>query len=170
MNKKGITLIIGLVVIVTLFFVRGADKTPIVIEDESASIGKIKVVHTFVDGIHSFNGEINLPTPCHILQNKIEIKGSQPEQVTIAFETKSDVDTCVQMVISEPFLVSFEASKEAEVQITLNDKNVPFEIIEMDLQNIMATSTDFLPTEESGTSTDEDTSGEDNGEDNEFLE
>lgn len=130
MNKKGLTLIVAIIAIIILFFTRGGE-APSVITGDAVSVGKIKVAHIFMDGIHTFTGEINLPTPCYTLAHKIIIAESYPEQVTAVFEMKSEVDSCVQMVMPEPFVVSFEASEEADFRITLNDKDIPFEIIEV---------------------------------------
>lgn len=130
MNRKGIVLIISIIAIATLLFIRGGEE-PTIAPDSATSVGKTKIAHVFVDGTHIFTGEINLPTPCHTLQHKVAIAELYPEQVTAAFEMKSEVDACVQMVTPEPFVVSFEASEEANFRITLNNKDFPFEIIEV---------------------------------------
>ncbi len=133
MNKKGFILFGGIGLIIILFFVRiggTPDNSNKIIGDE-VSIGKIRVAHVFADGMHTFTGEINLPTPCHILSHKIIIAESYPEQVTIAFDVKSEVDACVQMVTPELFVSSFEASEEADIMITINGENILFEVIEV---------------------------------------
>ncbi len=158
MNKKGFILVVGIIAIIILLFTRRGEAPSTIIDDE-VSIGKIKVAHIFMDGIHTFTGEINLPTPCHTLTHKIVIAESYPEQVTAVFEMKSETDTCVQMVMPEPFVVSFEASEEADFRITLNDKDVPFEVVEVQVPEDETDS--FLPAsgdeKENATSTEEDT-------------
>ena len=130
MNKKGFVLVAGIIAIIVLLFTRGSETSSVIVDD-AVSVGKIRVAHIFMDGMHTFTGEINLPTPCHALQHKVVIAESYPEQVTAVFEMKSEVDTCIQMIMPEPFVVSFEASKEADFRITLNDKNIPFEVMEV---------------------------------------
>ncbi len=130
MNKKGLALIAAIIAIIILFFVRGGETSKTIIDD-TVSVGKIKVAHIFMDGMHTFTGEINLPTPCHTLTHKVVIAESYPEQVTAVFEMKNETDACVQMVIPEPFVVSFEASEEADFRITLNGKDILFEVIEV---------------------------------------
>ena len=157
MNKKGFILLGGIGVIIILLFVRaggGQDNSNKIINDE-VSMGKIKVAHVFAGGMHTFTGEINLPTPCHILVHKIVIAESYPEQVTIAFDTKSEVDACVQMVTPEPFVASFEASEEADIRITLGGKDIPFEVIEGQLLEDEADSPVGEGGEDNATSTTE---------------
>lgn len=134
MNKKGFILIAGIIFIVILCLSGGDDieQGPNSIIDNVNSVGKIKVAHMFVDGTHMFTGEINLPTPCHTLEHKVIIAKSFPEQATIVFESESEVDSCVQMIMPEPFFVSFDASKEAVLKITFDGENVPFEIVDVE--------------------------------------
>ena len=132
MNKKGLIFLAGIVVVIFLLFIGGKDepRDSDIIIDNTNLTEKIKIAHVFADGMHTLTGEINLPTPCHTLQQEVFIAELYPEQVTIVFETNSEVDSCVQMITPEPFVVSFVASKEADFSITLNDKDIPFEVIE----------------------------------------
>lgn len=159
MNKKGIALVVGIIAIITLLLIGGGKSSSVLPDDSTNSVGKTKVAHVFVEGTHIYTGEINLPTPCHTLQHRVAIAESYPEQVTATFEMKSDVDACVQMVTPEPFVVSFDASEEANFRITLNDKDFPFEVIEVQ-SVIEEMETEKATTTEEETEGDVETEGE----------
>ena len=133
MNKKGFILLVGVVIVIFLLFA-GGDDTPKdsdrIIGDANLTAEKIKIAHVFMDGIHTFTGEINLPTPCHTLTHKVIIAESYPEQVAIVFERKSDVDVCAQIITPEPFTITFMASREATFKIVLDGEEISFEVIE----------------------------------------
>ncbi len=135
MNNKGISLIIGIVLLGFLyFFVSGEESSlhdvSVIDNNEPAVVKEIAVAHTFSVGKHSYIGEISLPTPCHGLKHEVMIAESFPEQVTIVFTTKSDAQECAQVTISEEFYVTFKADIAATVQMTLNGEKLPFYTIE----------------------------------------
>lgn len=76
--------------------------------------------HQFSDGVHTVVGEINLPTPCHVLDHEVEIRESFPEQVTISFTSESTAEVCAQVVTPAEFSVQFEASENARIDATLD--------------------------------------------------
>jgi len=49
----------------------------------------ITAKHQFIDGRHIVAGEIDLPTPCHLLNTQVQVAKSLPEQVTINFSATS---------------------------------------------------------------------------------
>ena len=153
MNKKGFVLLAAIVFIIILCL-SGGDGAP---EDLNGAINdtnfneKIKTAHVFANGMHTFTGEINLPTPCHVLTHKVIVAQSFPEKVTIAFEKRNEIGSCIQMITPEPFVVSFEASSEAIIKITLDGENLPFEVIEVEMPEDETKNDD----EENATSTEE---------------
>lgn len=96
----------------------------------------ITVEHSYVDGVHTYTGEINLPTPCHELSNSVEIKHTQPEQVSINFIATTRSEMCTQVVSREPFSVVLSASADAVVHMTLNGKELPFFIAKDDVSKV----------------------------------
>ena len=159
MNNKGIGLIfIGVMIIATLTFLFGRafgdiDNTSIPDVDISGmdvidSIDTISVVHAFVGGSHSYTGEINLPTPCHELSHTVTIAESFPEQVTIDFVATTETKECTQYIIPEPFSVSFMASSEAQVSMTLNKEPLLFKEISLDVPDIFEEYEESTTTEE----------------------
>lgn len=146
MNSKGIGLIIIIIVIITgltfLFnqaFSGGAHVVepvqPVVdATDTSSGDETISVARTYVSGIHTYVGEINLPTPCHELLHTVMIAESYPEQVAINFLTQTETAMCAEYITPEPFAVSFQASKDATVTMTLNGEKLPYKIISTDVR------------------------------------
>lgn len=145
MNTKGVLIVVGfgIIIAVTAFFVflgntsrnaltpdqgDGANGGTTTITDEQSQ--EIGVARTFVDGRHIYVGEINLPTPCHELDHEVIIRESFPEQVTIAFTHTSESEMCAQVVTPEMFEVSFTASKDAVVDMTVNGEALSYYIIE----------------------------------------
>jgi len=131
MNKK-ITLLFVIIIFVGLCIFSGGNtnnnfnKVP-----NSISLKeKIRITHSFADGVHTLAGEINLPTLCHTLVHKIIITESLPERITVAFNSKNSVPTCEQFVNPEPFSVVFQATEDVVFDITLDKKGVPFMITE----------------------------------------
>ncbi len=133
MHKKNFLTLIVIIGVVAFYFIfDGNSNISNKKEKETNFVEKIKVVHMFVGDMHTFTGEINLPTPCHILSSKVFIAESYPEQITIAFDRTTEADLCAQIITPEPFTVSFEASKEAVIKMTLDGKDLSFETTELE--------------------------------------
>ncbi|MCK5026940.1 MAG: hypothetical protein KAS07_00825 [Candidatus Pacebacteria bacterium] len=163
MNNKGIGLIIIIVIIIatlTFLFSRAFDDpnntnvpvhTDILTGDTIDNVDTMSVAHAFGGGLHTYVGEIDLPTPCHELNHTITIAESFPEQVTIDFITKTETEVCAQYIIPEPFSVSFTASREAQVSMTLNKEPLLFRELSLDVPDMF----EEFEEEEKATTTEE---------------
>jgi|AntRauTorckE6833_2_1112554.scaffolds.fasta_scaffold00843_13 hypothetical protein len=85
------------------------------------------------EGVHIIAGEAEIPTPCHLLTTDVTIAESMPEQVTINFASQvEDPDqVCAQVISTQRFKVTFEASESASIKATYNGQGV-----ELNLQEV----------------------------------
>lgn len=137
MNKATV---ITLIVIVLLLLVgwfafwRDGGQIEQVVEDETqmeeVEAMLITAKHEFSDGTHIIAGEVNLPTPCHILNTSVDVtKGTDPDQAIINFESTTQAETCIQVIAPTRFKVDFEADENAEITATWNGKKVDLNLI-----------------------------------------
>ena len=148
MNSKGVGLVVVLIALIGLgiYFFGGVndfaqfDNVEEAPTDDRSSVDTndtvdetvMLVAYTYVGNIHTYIGEINLPTPCHELDSEVIIAESFPEQVSINFTIASEVEMCAQVITPEPFVVSFEASKDASVAMTVNGEEMAFRVVSSD--------------------------------------
>ncbi|MBI4122354.1 MAG: hypothetical protein HY461_03405 [Parcubacteria group bacterium] len=100
------------------------------VKDDADPIGQqVAVSQTFVDGTYTLRGTLSLPTPCHTLTYDVRVMESYPEQVVIAFTSKSPDVVCVQVIDERPFVVIFNASEQASIRGTLNGQPLTLQII-----------------------------------------
>ena len=139
-NTKVAILIIALVAIVLIIYgfynysrsnkpgeiLRVEDNS--IIDDSYADI--INVKHQYKNGTHTYVGELNLPTPCHILLTEIKKSGTGDNKVTVIFKSSSK-DTCAQVITPRPFKVSFEGPEKVNVTVSLDGDNIRFNIFEV---------------------------------------
>ena len=101
------------------------------IDERLGYIERINAVHFYEDGKHTFVGEIDMPTPCDLLDVGAVVMESFPEQIVLEFEVISeDTDLCAQVITSQRFMVEVSASEEATVQATLMGRSVELNLHE----------------------------------------
>ena len=91
----------------------------------------ITAKHQFSEGTHVVAGEIDVPTPCHLLETDVIIRESFPEQVTIQFEVSTLAEVCTQVITPARFKVEFKVSENARISGTLNGEPVVLNLIEV---------------------------------------
>lgn len=143
MDKRTITLIVILFVLLiagmfTYAFLKKSEvaKTPVVTVTKPVEeslpyedITRINAKHFFVDGLHTFVGEISLPTPCDLLDVKSSVAESYPEQVTLNFTVINNAETCAQTITVQRFMVTAKASNEAKISATFMGRPVELNLI-----------------------------------------
>ena len=95
--------------------------------DDTSPAGEAETLiarHQFLDGLHTFEGEIVVPTPCHTLRSQVQVRESFPEQAVLLFETLTEAEVCAQVLTPQSFHISFRASEGAIVSATLNGKRL----------------------------------------------
>lgn len=91
----------------------------------------ITAKHQYKDGIHIIAGEIDMPTPCHILDwSVIGADDTPPPIYSIDFTLMSEAEVCAQVITPSRFKVEFEGQENAEIQATLNGDDVVLNLIE----------------------------------------
>jgi len=89
----------------------------------------ITAKHQFKDGKHIVAGEVNVPTPCHILTAGALVAESFPEQVTIDFRASTTADVCAQVLTLARFKIEFQASEKASIRAMWNGEPVELNLI-----------------------------------------
>lgn len=92
-------------------------------------IDRINTTEYFIDGTHTFVGEVVMPTPCDLLEVEAMVLESFPEQIRLNFSVINNSDSCAQVMTPQRFSVTAQASKQATVSATLQGVSVPLNII-----------------------------------------
>lgn len=92
----------------------------------AAQIDRINATHYFIDGVHTFVGQIDMPTPCDLLQTAAAVSKSVPEQVSLTFTTLNNDPACTRVITAQRFKVEATASKDAIITATF--LGVPVEL------------------------------------------
>ena len=140
MDKRTIILVVTLFVLIVagMFFYaylkRGEIVAPPVTVNEKEAIAypeveRIDAKHYFIDGKHTFVGEIQLPTPCDLLEVDATVMESYPEQIRLNFNVINNAETCAQVVTAQRFVVSATASINATVSAMFMGREVPLNLI-----------------------------------------
>lgn len=93
------------------------------------NIKRIEAKHYFIDGLHTFVGEIEMPTPCDLIDVNSMVRESFPEQVQIDFTVINNSQECVDVITAQRFLVEARASKEASVSASFMGRVVELNLI-----------------------------------------
>lgn len=95
----------------------------------------INAAHQYDDetGVHIVAGETEVPTPCHALSHDVTVAESMPEQVSLNFSSNvEDPDQmCAQVISTQRFKATFEASEEASISATYNGQDVRLNLQEV---------------------------------------
>jgi len=123
---------------VTLYYsLRETERSAEEIEEESENVGYvpevINALHQFKNGMHTIAGEVDMPTPCEILESEAAVAVREPSSdlVTVQFSTFHEGEICAQMLTPVRFKTSFNAGEDAEMKATWNGTTVPLNIIEV---------------------------------------
>ena len=93
------------------------------------SVTRVTAKHFVSDGVHTLVGEIELPTPCDLLEARATVAESFPEQVTVDFSVINNALTCAQVRTPARFSVSFSASEEAEITARFMGRALPLNLV-----------------------------------------
>lgn len=98
-------------------------------DDRYGYIERIDGKHFYIDGVHTIVGEIPMPTPCDLLDSKVIVAESFPEQVTLDFSVINNADTCTQVITPARFKVSAEVSENATFSARFNGRSVELNLV-----------------------------------------
>lgn len=92
-------------------------------------ITRIDAVHYYIDGVHTIVGEIEMPTPCDLLEVESVVMESFPEQVVLNFSVINTAEACIQVITSQRFMAEFSASPEAVITASFMGRSVDLNLI-----------------------------------------
>jgi len=92
-------------------------------------ISEITAKHFYTDGTHTLIGEIDMPTPCDLLESEVLILESYPEQVIIDFHVVNHNDMCTQVITPQRFQERISVSENATFQARFEGEEVEFNLI-----------------------------------------
>ena len=97
---------------------------------KEALLSQVSAKHYFDAGTsrHTLAGEVELPTPCDVLETNAIVRESFPEQVVVAFNVTREGDACAQVLTPQRFKVSFPASAAASISATFDDEPIRFDL------------------------------------------
>ncbi len=140
MNQKTIIICIALFILIvvgmfTFAYLKKQEikiETPVVTEQKELPyplVTGITAKHYFIDSVHTFVGEITLPTPCDLLQSQALVRESMPEQVALDFSVINTAQTCAQQTTNQRFKTSAIASEGATFSAQFMGRTVPLNLI-----------------------------------------
>lgn len=98
-------------------------------DDRYAHITRVTAKHFYIDGVHTFAGEIVMPTPCDLLEANSSVAESFPEQISIDFSVINNAEFCDQVETPQRFIVSATASDQATVQARFNGRDIELNLV-----------------------------------------
>ncbi len=87
-------------------------------------IEEVTTLHHFANGTHTVTGELEMPTPCDLLEWEYRILESYPEHVIIDFEVVNHSEVCADVRTPQKFEVKFVASENAVVRATIDGREI----------------------------------------------
>jgi len=140
MDKRSIILVVSVFLLIVVgmfvyaFLKSGEIAVPVVVTPVEevvpyANITRIDAKHFYIDGVHTFAGQIELPTPCDLLEVESVVAESYPEQITLNFTVINNSEMCAQVITAQRFKVSATASAEAIVHATFMGRPVELNLI-----------------------------------------
>lgn len=94
-----------------------------------SGITRIDAKHYFIDGKHTLVGEVNLPTPCDLLETDAVVMESFPEQVRVDFTIINNAESCAQVVTAQRFKVEAVASENATFAAKFMGRDIELNLI-----------------------------------------
>jgi hypothetical protein len=94
-----------------------------------AEITRITAKHFFINGLHTFVGEIPFGTPCELLETSSTVAESMPEQVTLDFNVINNAEVCAQVVTTQRFKVEAQASEQAIIIARFMGREVELNLV-----------------------------------------
>lgn len=79
--------------------------------------------------MHTYQGVIALPTPCHNLSIDTTIAESYPEQITLNFYVTLSDGICAQVITEREFKIEFNAHPDHILRATLNGAPADIQIV-----------------------------------------
>ena len=119
--KKTIITVVALLVILSVV-VYGYEfifKKPVIesptTQESSTSTTQVEIKEQHKDAQYTFAGEIELPTPCHIIKTQVNKLSETEYQIQIDTIAPAQDVMCAQVITPKPYKVSFESANEVTI-------------------------------------------------------
>lgn len=89
----------------------------------------IDTKHFYSNGLHTFVGVLNMPTPCDLLEVASTVRESFPEQIVLEFKVINNAPDCEQIETPQRFKVEATASADAIMSATFMGRLVELNVI-----------------------------------------
>ncbi len=141
MDKRTIALTVTLfaLIVAGMFvfaYLKRSEQVQVVIETPTAEsdvlypdVTRIDAKHFYNEGAHTFVGEIQLPTPCDLLEGAARVMESYPEQIVLDFNVINNADSCAQVITSARFYITATASDKATVSAVFMGRPVELNLV-----------------------------------------
>lgn len=140
MDKRSIILVVSLFILIiagmfTFAYIKSKEvvevPTPVVEEVETpyANVTRITAKHFYLDGTHTFVGELELPTPCDLLEANALVMESSPEQILLDFTVINNAEMCAQVMTTQRFMVEANASEAATISARFMGRVVELNLV-----------------------------------------
>ena len=87
---------------------------------------RITAKHQYKNGTHIVAGEVNMPTPCYILNVTSRIVN---EEAILDFVSETNGEMCAEVITTERFKVDFTAGENVVIKGTWNGEPVELNLI-----------------------------------------
>ena len=74
-----------------------------------------------------------MPTPCDLLESKVLVMESYPEQIQIDFNVINNAESCIQQITPARFQVTATADEQASFKAKLMGRDIMLNIFEADI-------------------------------------
>lgn len=108
------------------------NEAPIGNGETNTEAGELRVDHFYADGVHTLEGTLTTPTPCHEIKSDVITETGDPVRVIVNLRTESVGEICTQVVTDKLWSVRFEAPENARIEGTLN--GVPIRFVSGDVE------------------------------------
>ncbi len=106
----------------------GVTREELIKEEENKPRQTVDVKYQYKDDMHVFVGEIDLPTPCHSLKNKITNNGDITE---VFLSIVNDGEVCAQVISTESYVINIPAKRDQTIIFYLDNEIVNLDIFEI---------------------------------------
>lgn len=125
--KKTIITIISLLVVLLVFlygyefvFKKPIIESPTISKDTDLYVPTTELKEQYKDSVYTFVGNIQVPTPCHTIQSKVNVIADSTYQIEVITVPPVAGTICAEVITNKTYKVSFEAGKNITVTSRIN--------------------------------------------------
>ncbi len=134
----GFIALIALAIIAWFFFSNRDVDAPVLPPTDSGAVAGeserlvITAKHQYNEGTHIVAGEVNVPTPCHILSTNVSGAGVNATSAVVNFTVTTQGEMCAQVITPARFKVEFSGQENMDIGATWNGEEAEFNFIPVD--------------------------------------